>query len=88
MKRGEFDWDKNTRSAILSSFFYGYVLTQIPGGWLADRFGGKRIYGTAMAISGVATLLMPVFARTSVILVYVLRVVVGVATVCVSFKHL
>ncbi|XP_052061714.1 uncharacterized transporter slc-17.2-like [Mytilus californianus] len=79
-ERGEFDWDKNTRSAILSSFFYGYVFTQIPGGWLADRFGGKRIYGTAMAISGVATLLMPVFARTSVILVYVLRVVVGVAT--------
>ncbi|CAC5419728.1 SLC17A5 [Mytilus coruscus] len=79
-ERGEFDWDKNTRSAILSSFFYGYVFTQIPGGWLADRFGGKRIYGIAMAISGIATLLTPVFARTSVILVYVLRVILGLAT--------
>ena len=25
-------------------------ITQIPGGWLSDRFGGRRVYGTAMAM--------------------------------------
>ncbi len=25
---------------ILASFYYGYVVIQIPGGWLAQRFGG------------------------------------------------
>ncbi|MFS0576463.1 MFS transporter [Sporosarcina sp. 179-K 3D1 HS] len=28
---------------ILSSFFAGYALMQIPGGWLADRFGSRRV---------------------------------------------
>ncbi|MFC5603434.1 MFS transporter [Sporosarcina koreensis] len=28
---------------ILSSFFAGYALMQIPGGWLADRLGSRRV---------------------------------------------
>jgi MFS family permease len=67
----------------LASFYYGYVITQIPGGWLSNRFGGRRVYGTAMAISGVATLLKPVGARTHVVLLYVLRIIVGLATVLI-----
>jgi MFS family permease len=38
LQRAEFEWDKNTQSSILAAFFYGYIITQIPGGWLADRF--------------------------------------------------
>jgi MFS family permease len=82
LQRAEFDWSKSTKSSLLSSFFYGYAITQIPGGWLADRIGGRRVYGTALAISGIATLLMPVGARTNIIMLYVLRIVVGLATVC------
>ena len=26
-------------------FFYGYVLTQVPGGRLAELFGGKWLFG-------------------------------------------
>ncbi|XP_063442651.1 sialin-like [Mytilus trossulus] len=79
-QKGEFEWDKSTRSAILSSFFYGYIFTQIPGGWLADRFGGRRVFGVSMAIASVLTLLTPTCARISVNLVYLLRVILGVAT--------
>lgn len=78
--RAEFDWDKEIRSSILASFFYGYIVTQIPGGWLSDKFGGKRVFGISMAVSGAATILLPVCARTSVILVYVLRIIVGLGT--------
>lgn len=28
---------------LLSAFFWGYVITQIPGGWLSSRFGAKPI---------------------------------------------
>ena len=28
---------------ILSIFFLGYAIMQIPGGWLADRFGAKLV---------------------------------------------
>ena len=30
-------------SIILSAFFLGYAIMQIPGGWLADKFGAKRV---------------------------------------------
>lgn len=39
----ELAWDEAALGFILSSFFLGYTLLQIPGGWLADRFGGKRV---------------------------------------------
>lgn len=69
---------------MLASFFYGYIVTQIPGGWLADKFGGKRVFGFAMLISSIATIILPVCARQSYISVYVLRVVLGLATVSIS----
>ena len=34
----DFTWDSNTQGFILGSFFYGYIVTQIPGGWLATRY--------------------------------------------------
>lgn len=42
---GEFLWDEYSQGIILGSFFYGYVLTQIPGGRLAETFGGKLVFG-------------------------------------------
>ena len=30
---------------ILGAFFYGYVVTQLPGGRLAETIGGKWLYG-------------------------------------------
>ncbi len=40
----DFTWDSRTQGVILGSFFYGYIVTQIPGGWLATKFGGKRVF--------------------------------------------
>ena len=85
-QHAEFDWSKTTQSTILASFFYGYIVTQIPGGLLSDRFGGRRVFGIGVFIAAITTLLFPVCARTSVVLVYVLRVVLGLATV--RKKHL
>ncbi|KAJ3675225.1 hypothetical protein LUZ60_004267 [Juncus effusus] len=35
--------DQSTKGLILSVFYYGYVISQIPGGWAAQRFGGKTV---------------------------------------------
>ena len=82
-QRAELEWDQTTKSTILASFFYGYIVTQIPGGWLADRYGGKRVLGITMTISAILTLLMPVCARASVYFVYAIRILLGLMTVSI-----
>ncbi|MDU2063502.1 MAG: MFS transporter [Sporomusaceae bacterium] len=39
----EFLMSPSTMGIVLSSFFVGYALMQLPGGWLADKFGSKKI---------------------------------------------
>lgn len=53
------DWDSATKSLILSSFFWGYVLAQIPASMLAKRFGGKIVLGSATIIGSIITILHP-----------------------------
>ena len=48
----EFGWDPATEGAIFSCFFYGYMATQILGGYLADRFGGKWVFGVGTQPTG------------------------------------
>jgi sugar phosphate permease len=39
----EFGFDKITMGAIFSAFVWAYALFQVPGGWLGDRLGPRRI---------------------------------------------
>lgn len=40
--QSEFDWTPETIGVVDSSFFWGYIVTQIPGGFLAARFPANR----------------------------------------------
>ena len=60
-------------------------MLQIPGGWLATRIGGTRIFGAALFFASLLTLLTPFAARYSVYALITLRVLEGVALV--SFHH-
>ncbi|XP_023322826.1 putative inorganic phosphate cotransporter isoform X3 [Eurytemora carolleeae] len=44
---GPFNWNERDQGLILGAFFYGYVVTQLPGGRLAEIWGGKWLYGIA-----------------------------------------
>ena len=44
----ELGWSPQTQGTVLSSFFLGYLLLQIVGGRLADRFGGKIVLGVGV----------------------------------------
>lgn len=75
--------DAVTLGYIFSAFGWAYVLGQIPGGWLLDRFGSKRVYATGIFIWSLFTLLqgfvgmMPV--AWAVVTLFVLRFLVGFA---------
>lgn len=60
---GYINWDKTTQGFILSAYFYGFVISQLPGGYIAGRFGGKRVVLVGMFLQGVTSLLIPVAAR-------------------------
>nr|CAD7401468.1 unnamed protein product [Timema cristinae] len=62
LQAGTFDWDERTQGLILSSFFWGYVVTHLPGGMLAERFGGKYSLGLGILSTAVLTLLTPLAA--------------------------
>ncbi|KAJ0176882.1 hypothetical protein K1T71_008061 [Dendrolimus kikuchii] len=55
-----FDWSVQTQSVILSSFFWGYVVLQIPGGELAAKFGGMILITLCVAINSAVSLLIPI----------------------------
>ncbi|XP_066952319.1 sialin-like [Macrobrachium rosenbergii] len=57
------DWDETTQGLILGSFFYGYFLTQIPGGRLAEMYGTKWVFGLCILGGGIYALLSLVAAR-------------------------
>ncbi|CAG4952631.1 unnamed protein product [Colias eurytheme] len=58
-----FDWSYSVQSLVLSSFFWGYVVLQIPAGVLARRVGGKVLITIAIAVNSLISLLMPFLAN-------------------------
>lgn len=61
---------------ILSSFFWGYALMQIPSGWLADRYRPDKIVVGAAFLWGIVQTLTG-FISTSKMLIF-LRVLLGI----------
>ncbi|CAG9864852.1 unnamed protein product [Phyllotreta striolata] len=73
-----FDWDTKIQGYLLSSFFYGYVFTQMIGGYLAVKFGGKPVFGVAIGVASLITVLSPFMAKIHVYLFLAGRVAVGI----------
>ncbi|XP_075224624.1 putative inorganic phosphate cotransporter isoform X1 [Lycorma delicatula] len=75
---GEFDWSEQAQGVILSAFFWGYILTQVPGGLLAERVGGKHTLALGILISTICTLLTPLAAREGGVLGLIeVRIIMG-----------
>lgn len=45
---------------FMSLFYVGYMITQLPGGMLADRFGVKAVLSISVLVTGVFSLLLAV----------------------------
>ncbi|XP_012254703.2 putative inorganic phosphate cotransporter [Athalia rosae] len=79
-----FRWEPSVQALILSSFFWGYVLTQVPAGQIAQRFGARKLLAISVFICGGVSLLVPAAARYGGwTLVCVCRVAMGFCQGCV-----
>ncbi|KAJ8681409.1 hypothetical protein QAD02_017196 [Eretmocerus hayati] len=75
-----YDWDEPTQGLILSSFYWGYVVSHIPGGMVAERFGGKHTLGLGIAVNSLLTLLTPWgVGHGGAYALFALRALVGLA---------
>ncbi|XP_055918980.1 putative inorganic phosphate cotransporter isoform X2 [Eupeodes corollae] len=80
----EFEWDEQKKSFILSSFFFGYVVTQIPGGQIAQRYGAKFVLLFGILTCSLMACLTPICASLGGWkLVAVLRIIQGMVQGCV-----
>jgi len=74
----QYKWDSKQEGVVLSSFFAGYIITQIPGGWLASKFGGKWVLGLGLLWTSILTLATPIAAHYSIYLLIGVRVLEGI----------
>jgi len=74
----EFSWNPATVGLIQSSFFWGYLLTQILGGIWADRFGGKVVLGFGVVWWSLATVLTPLAAKIGLPCLLTVRAFMGI----------
>ena len=73
----EMSWDPKTQGLVLSSFFVGYLLTQIIGGWLADKFGGKIVLAYGVMLWSLFTVLIPPSAAFGLTMLILVRIGLG-----------
>ncbi|KAK6945179.1 Major facilitator superfamily, partial [Dillenia turbinata] len=73
----QFGWNSSVAGLVQSSFFWGYMLSQLPGGWLAKVFGGRKVLEVGVLTWSFATALVPFLAGYMPGLVFA-RILVGI----------
>ncbi|XVE63645.1 hypothetical protein DITRI_Ditri07aG0036600 [Diplodiscus trichospermus] len=58
----QFGWNSSVAGLVQSSFFWGYAMSQLPGGLLAKLFGGRKVLEIGVLAWSLATALVPVLA--------------------------
>lgn len=74
----QYGWDTQTVGLVQSSFFWGYLLTQVAGGVWADRYGGKKVLGFGVVWWSIATVLTPFAAQMGLPVLLAARAMMGV----------
>ena len=73
----ELQLSKERQGAVLSSFFYGYLMTQILGGYLSFKFGGKNVLAVAAILWSLFTSLTPVASDMGLAALIACRIALG-----------
>ncbi|XP_072532356.1 sialin [Salminus brasiliensis] len=73
----QYQWDSETQGMLLGAFFFGYLFTQIPGGYLSGHFGGSIFLGGGVLSTAVLTLLTPLAAQLGARWLFALRALEG-----------
>ncbi|KAJ7950585.1 Phosphate transporter [Quillaja saponaria] len=70
--------NQSSKGTILSTFYYGYACSQVPGGWAAQRIGGRKVLLLSFVLWSLTCALVPLDPNRVTVLV-IARLLVGVA---------
>lgn len=82
----KFNWSEYDQNIIMGSFFWGYVLTELPGGRMAEMIGARPVFGYSMLLASMITLLTPMAAKIGIYCIILCRVLLGFTLVSIAFK--
>ena len=75
-----FCWTQSQQGLLKSAFYIGYVLLQVHGGSLAEKFGTKIVLGfVCVLVPSVFTLLTPIATAWSFWALFTIRILIGLA---------
>ncbi|XP_029650316.1 uncharacterized transporter slc-17.2-like [Octopus sinensis] len=77
---GEFEWSDTLQSNILAGYFYGYMVTNIFGGALANKYGGKITAAGSILSTSILAILHPSLTRINGYFMLALRILTGMAS--------
>ena len=88
----EFGWGHEVAGIIQSTFYAGFVVLQLPVGFMASTIGGRRVLPIGLSTWSLATALVPVMASSLPTLAFCRYVKevwknvaqAGVAAACIS----
>ncbi|KAJ0669083.1 putative major facilitator superfamily, MFS transporter superfamily [Helianthus annuus] len=69
---------QSSKGTILSTFYYGYALSQVPGGWVAQKIGGRRVLLFSFILWSLTCALVPLDPN-KVFTLITARLLVGVS---------
>ncbi|XP_076626823.1 major facilitator superfamily transporter 3 [Colletes latitarsis] len=75
---GPFVWNEPLQGLILSSYFWGYMASLLPGGRMAELLSAKWVMNGSVLLNVVASILSPVSAEIHYSLFIVMRVIQGI----------
>ncbi|KAA8590259.1 hypothetical protein FQN60_014193 [Etheostoma spectabile] len=77
LQKAQFNWDPETVGLIHGSFFWGYIVTQIPGGFISNKLFANRVFGAAIFLTSLLNMFIPSAARVHYGCVIFVRILQG-----------
>lgn len=59
-----FGWGASVSGLVQSGFFWGYIVSQLPGGYLCSKFNGRKVLPVGVGLWALATASVPALAAT------------------------
>jgi ACS family sodium-dependent inorganic phosphate cotransporter len=76
------NWNEQETGMVLSALYWSSWITELPGGLVAQRFGGCRVLSFGVLLAGLLNLAFPLACRVHYGAAAILRAMQGLALVC------